>query len=134
MKKLLLVMLLLSSYLFGAMNVQTASKAELMSISGIGEKKADAIIKYRKKHKLRSADDLVKVPGIGKNIANNVKHNVKNKKNKVASQKNKMHKKSNKKMSKENAHKMKQKKSHSKNMKKAQKKMQKQSKKQMKMH
>ena len=134
MKKLLLVMLLLSSYLFGAMNVQTASKAELMSISGIGEKKADAIIKYRKKHKLRSADDLVKVPGIGKNIANNVKHNVKNKKNKVASQKNKMHKKSNKKMSKENAHKMKQKKSYSKNMKKAQKKMQKQSKKQMKMH
>ena len=80
MKKLLLVMLLLSGYLFGAMNVQTASKSELMSISGIGAKKADAIIQYRKKHKLKSVDDLVKVPGIGKNIANNVKHNVKNKK------------------------------------------------------
>jgi len=80
MKKLLLVMLLLSGYLFGAINVQTASKADLMTISGIGEKKADAIIKYRKTHRLKSANDLLKVPGIGKNIVNNVKKGVKSKK------------------------------------------------------
>ena len=79
MKKLLLVMLLLSSYLFGTMNVQTASKAELMSISGIGEKKADAILKYRKTHRLKSADDLIKVPGIGKSIVKNVKKDIKSK-------------------------------------------------------
>ncbi len=79
MKKLLLVMLLLSGYLFGSINVQTASKAELMSISGIGSKKADAIIKYRKTHKLKSAADLLKVKGIGKTIVNNVKNGVKSK-------------------------------------------------------
>ena len=89
MKKLLLVMILLSGYLFGAINVQTASKAELMSISGIGAKKADAIIKYRKQHKLKSTDDLLKVPGIGKGIVNNVKGNVQSKGNKA---KNKMQK------------------------------------------
>ena len=130
MKKLLLVMLLLSSYLFGAMNVQTASKSELMSISGIGEKKADAIIKYRKKHKLKSADDLVKVPGIGKNIANNVKHNVKNKKK---STKQKAMKKKQKNMSKKSSKtEMKKKMSHKKSMKKEKKKMKKSSKKKSK--
>jgi len=107
MKKLLLVMLLLSSYLFGAINVQTASKSELMSISGVGEKKADAIIKYRKKHRLKSADDLLKVPGIGKNIVHNIKKDVKNKK--------KVTKKSSK-------QKVKQKKPHSKKIKKVSKK------------
>ena len=78
-KKLLIVMLLLSTYLVAAINVQTASKAELMSISGIGEKKASSIIKYRKTHKLKSADDLLKVKGIGKGIVKNVKGNVKSK-------------------------------------------------------
>jgi len=124
-KKLLLVMVLLSSYLFGAINVQTASKAELMSISGIGDKKADAIIKYRKKHKLKSADDLVKVPGIGKSIVNNVKKDVKNKK-KQSAKKKKMHKKqkskskqvSQKEIKKKITHKKSMKKQHTKKMKK----------------
>ena len=74
-KKIIMVMLLLSTYLVAGINVQTASKAELMSISGIGEKKADAIIKYRKTHKLKSADDLLKVKGIGQGIVSNVKGN-----------------------------------------------------------
>lgn len=78
-KKILIAMLVLSTYLVAAMNVQTASKAELMSISGIGEKKANSIIKYRKTKKLKSADDLLKVNGIGKGIVKNVKGNVKNK-------------------------------------------------------
>ena len=88
MKKLLIVMLVLSTYLVAAINVQTASKAELMSISGIGEKKANSIIKYRKTHKLKSADDLLNVKGIGKGIVKNVKGNVKSKaKGKKASSK-----------------------------------------------
>ncbi len=78
-KKLLIAMIVLSTYLIAAINVQTASKTELMSISGIGEKKANSIIKYRKTHKLKSADDLIKVKGIGKGIVKNVKGNVKNK-------------------------------------------------------
>ena len=122
MKKLLLVMLLLSSYLFGAMNVQTASKAELMTISGIGEKKADAIIKYRKKHRLKSANDLLNVPGIGKNIVNNVKKGIKSKKSKVSSVGKEMRKKSSKKS-------MQQKKSMKKSSKKMKKSFKKKSKK-----
>jgi competence protein ComEA len=120
-------MLLLSSYLFGAINVQTASKAELMSISGIGEKKADAIIKYRKKHKLKSADDLLKVPGIGQGIVKNVKGNVKNKqkpkaKNKKEMKKKKSQKKQMKKPAKKQQKKKKMKKSSKKKSKKAAKK------------
>jgi competence protein ComEA len=80
MKKLLIVLLMLSTYVFAAINVQTASKEELMSIAGIGEKKAAAIIKYRKTHKVKSADDLKGVKGIGENIIKNIKGNVKNKK------------------------------------------------------
>lgn len=94
-------MLVLSTYLVAAINVQTASKEELMSISGIGEKKAEAIIKYRKKHKLKTPDDLTQVKGIGKNIVKNVKGNVKNKEKKSlkkeAKKKQKKQKKENKK-------------------------------------
>jgi len=128
MKKLLLVMLLLSGYLFGAINVQTASKAELMSISGIGSKKADAIIKYRKTHKLKSADDLLKVKGIGKKIVYNVKNGVKNKSKSKSSTK-KSTKKTQKSMSKKESHK---KSSKKKEMKSQKQKLDKKSKKSLK--
>ncbi len=81
-----------------SMNINKASKAELMQISGIGEKKADAIIKHRKVHgKFKSIDDLKKVNGIGNSIVENVKKDKKNgakkstkketKKNKTSSKK-----------------------------------------------
>ncbi len=60
--------------LMAAMNVNKASKEELMSISGIGEKKAEAIIKYRKKYgKFKSIDDLKNVKGIGDSLIANIK-------------------------------------------------------------
>lgn len=61
------------SFLFSAVNLQTASKNELMCIKGIGAKKADAIIKYRKSNKLKSADDLLKIKGFGKGLIAKVK-------------------------------------------------------------
>ncbi len=76
LKKLLLTLMIMSVSLF-AINFQTASKSELMSIKGIGEKRATAIIKYRKTNKIRSASDLEKIPGIGKEIANNAKRGIK---------------------------------------------------------
>ncbi len=74
MLKQLMVMLLLMGSLMAAMNVNKASKEELMSISGIGEKKAEAIIKYRKKYgKFKSIDDLKNVKGIGDSLIANIK-------------------------------------------------------------
>ena len=47
-------------------DVNTADVAALESLSGIGEAKAKAIIKYREKNgKFKNLDDLSKVPGIG---------------------------------------------------------------------
>ena len=46
--KILTMMILGVSLLFGAVDINTATKSELMSLDGVGEKKADAIIKHRK--------------------------------------------------------------------------------------
>ncbi len=77
MVKKVLVMLSLSLSFLVAIDVQTASKEELMCIKGIGEKKAEAILKYRKSHKLKSADDLLEIKGFGKVLVENVKKEVK---------------------------------------------------------
>lgn len=48
-------------------NVNTASISELEKLDGIGPSKAEAIVKYRETHgPFQSADELTKVPGIGK--------------------------------------------------------------------
>lgn len=47
-------------------NINTASAAELMNLKGIGEKKAKAIIEFRKTNgHFKQPEDLIKVPGIG---------------------------------------------------------------------
>jgi competence protein ComEA len=75
MLKKLMILLLLAGSLMAALDVNKATKTELMSISGIGEKKAEAILEYRKKHgNFKSIDDLKNVEGIGKSIVENVKN------------------------------------------------------------
>jgi competence protein ComEA len=54
-----------------------ASKAELMEINGIGEVKAAAIMKERRKGKFKSFQDLERVEGIGEQTAENLKNGVK---------------------------------------------------------
>ncbi len=75
MKKILLFMLLSVSLLFADINFQTASKEEIMSIKGIGSKKADAIIEYRKTNKIKSIDDLINIKGFGPSIISKIKQN-----------------------------------------------------------
>jgi competence protein ComEA len=53
--------------LMASVNINKASKSELMSVKGIGEKKAIAIVDYRKKHgKFKSVHELENVKGFGK--------------------------------------------------------------------
>ena len=69
MKKLLVILALwfvFAGAALAAVNINTATKEELTTLKGIGEKKAQAIIDYRKKHgDFKSVDDLEKVEGIG---------------------------------------------------------------------
>ena len=51
----------------GVININTATLEELQTIKGIGKKKAEAILQYRKEHgAFRSKEDLLQVKGIGK--------------------------------------------------------------------
>ena len=70
-------MLAITLSFLSALNVQKASKDELMCIKGIGEKKASAIMKYRKSHKLKSAEDLLEIKGFGKALVKNVQKDIK---------------------------------------------------------
>jgi len=64
--KLFTLLLLTTALLYAAVDINNASKTELMSLKGIGTKKADAIISYRKIHCFKDAQSLTEVKGIGK--------------------------------------------------------------------
>jgi competence protein ComEA len=69
MKKLLLSLFMsfaFSGISYAAVDLNTATKAELEAVKGIGSAKADAILAYRKQHgAFNSVDDLGKVKGFG---------------------------------------------------------------------
>lgn len=68
-----LLALTLSFSAFAAVNINTASQAELQTLTGIGAKKASAIIKYRTKHgKFKSVNDLSGVKGIGEKMVKKI--------------------------------------------------------------
>ena len=61
----------------GKININTASKEELMSLSGIGEAKAKAISEYREKNGLfKDIKDIVNVSGISETIYSKIKENI----------------------------------------------------------
>ena len=70
MKKFLVLLLALASFMFGAVNINTASKEELMSLKGIGEAKAQAIIDARP---FKMPEDIKNVKGISDKIYERIK-------------------------------------------------------------
>ena len=58
-------------------NINTATVKELMSLKGIGEKKAESIVKYREEiGSFATIDELKGVKGIGDKIFNKIKDHI----------------------------------------------------------
>ncbi|NOQ46752.1 MAG: competence protein ComE [Desulfobulbaceae bacterium] len=80
MKKLylsLFLLLFLATAAFAKVNINTADVTELQTINGIGQTKAEAIVKYRQEHgQFETTDDLTEVKGIGDKTVNKIKEEV----------------------------------------------------------
>lgn len=57
-------------------NINTATLEELMTLNGVGEAKALAIIEYRNTNKFTKIEDLMNVSGIGEALYNKVKDSI----------------------------------------------------------
>ncbi len=76
--KILLSLFLSVAFLFASVDINNASAKEFSSLKGIGMKKAQAIVEYRKSIKcFKSIDELTKVKGIGKSTISKNKANLK---------------------------------------------------------
>ena len=59
-------------------NINTATKSELMQLPGIGESKADSIILYRKEHgNFKTTEDIMLINGIKEAVYNQIKDYIK---------------------------------------------------------
>ena len=57
-------------------NINTATIEELLTVSGIGNSKAEAIISYRKNNKFNSIEDIKNVTGIGDALFEKIKDSI----------------------------------------------------------
>jgi competence protein ComEA len=80
MKKLLLALAMwfaVTGTAMAVVNINTATKEELTTLKGVGEKRAQEIIDYRKKNgNFKSVDELEKVPGVGPGLMKQIRSQV----------------------------------------------------------
>lgn len=57
-------------------SINTATKEALLTLSGIGESKADAIIEYRKTKKFETIEEIKEVSGIGDSLFEKIKDHI----------------------------------------------------------
>lgn len=58
----------------GKVNLNTASREELMSLPGVGESKADSILKYREENGgFQTIEDIMQISGIKEGLFNKIK-------------------------------------------------------------
>ena len=57
-------------------NINTATKEELTTLTGIGESKANSIIEYRKTNQFKSIEELKNVSGIGDALYESIKDSI----------------------------------------------------------
>ena len=74
--KILTIVLLGVSLLFGAIDINSASKKELSSLNGIGAKKAELIIAHRDLNCFKNVNELILVKGIGEKIIDKNRDNL----------------------------------------------------------
>lgn len=61
----------------GKINLNTATKEELMTLDGIGESKAQSILRYREEHgRFQSVEEIMNVAGIKEGVFQKIKDNV----------------------------------------------------------
>jgi len=52
----------------GKININSATKKELVTLKHVGDKIADRIIEYRKAHPFEKPEDIMKVKGVGQKV------------------------------------------------------------------
>lgn len=81
LKKILMNLILISSFslAMSASMVETVSKDKLGCIKGLGVKRVEAIVIYRKSHEIDTLEELLNIRGIGKGILSNIKNDTQKK-------------------------------------------------------
>jgi len=75
--KFLVLVVMAVSFLFAIVDINNATVKELTTLKGVGVKKAEKIVKYRKSHCFKKVDDIIKVKGLGEKFLKNNRANIK---------------------------------------------------------
>ena len=57
-------------------NLNTATKEELMTLPGVGESKADSILRYRQEKQFRRIEDIMEIAGIKEGLFEKIKEHI----------------------------------------------------------